>query len=81
MTSLSEQHIATHKMLCCVTSENRRAFQAQIVIDYVKLKPCMPEQTIDQAPKTVALELNKGIVCVDNFKARGNNFNNLLVIR
>ena len=56
MTSLSEQHIPTHKMPRCVTGEKRRAFQAQVAIDYVNSKPYLAGKTFGWDRKTVALE-------------------------
>jgi transposase len=76
MTSLSEQHITTIKDAAKkLTGTKRRAFQAQVAIDYLNSKPLMAEKTFGWDRKTVALGLNElrtGIVCVDNFKARGN---------
>ena len=76
MISLSKQHIATIKDAAKkLTGPKRRAFQAQVCIDYVKSKPYLAERTFGWDRNTVALGLNElrtGIVCVDNFKARGN---------
>jgi len=46
-----------------------------VAIDYLHSKPRLAEKTFGWDRKTVALWLNAlrtGIVCVDNFKARGN---------
>jgi len=76
MISLSEQHIATIRDAAKkLTGPKRRAFEAQVCIDYVNSKPYLAERTFGWDRKTVALGLNElrtGIVCVDNFKARGN---------
>jgi len=76
MTNLSKQHIATIKDAAKkLTGAKRRAFQAQVAIDYLNSKPYLAEKTFGWDRKTVALGLNElrtGIVCVDNFKARGN---------
>ena len=75
MTSLSEQHIATIKDAAKkLTGAKRRAFQAQVAIDYVNSKAYLAEKTFGWDRNTVTLGLNEhrtGIVCVDNFKARG----------
>ena len=58
-----------------LTGTKRRAFEAQVTLDYFDAKAYMAEQAIDWDRKTIALGLNElrtGIVCVDNFKARGN---------
>ena len=76
MTELSEQHIATIKDAAKkLTGAKRRAFQAQVAIDYVNSKPYLAERIFGWDRKTVALGLNElrtGFVCFDNFKARGN---------
>ena len=75
-TELSEQHIATIKDAAKkLTASRRRAFQAQVAIDYLDVRPRLAERTFgwDRATVTLGLhELRTGIVCVDNFKARGN---------
>ena len=46
MTSLSEQHIATIKDAAKkLTGAKRRAFQAQVAIDYVNSKAYLAEKT------------------------------------
>jgi Rhodopirellula transposase DDE domain len=76
MTDLSEQHIATIKDAAKkLTGAKRRAFQAQVAIDYMNSKPHLAKKTFGWDRKTVALGLNEhrtGLVCFDNFKARGN---------
>ena len=76
MTTLSEQHIKTIKDAAKkLTGAKRRAFQAQVAIDYMNSKPYLAEKTFGWDRKTVALGLNElrtGLVCFDNFKARGN---------
>ena len=76
MTDLSEQHIATVKDAAKkLTGAKRRAFQAKVCIDYCHSKAYLAERTFGWDRHTVALGLNElrtGIVCLDNFKARGN---------
>ena len=76
MTHLSEQHITTIKDAAKkLTGAKRRAFQAQVAIDYLNSKPYLAEKTFGWDRKAVALGLNEhrtGLVCFDNFKARGN---------
>ena len=58
-----------------INGAKRRAFQAQVAIDYLNSKPRLSEKTFGWDRKTVAPGLNEhrtGIVCVANFKARGN---------
>ena len=76
MATLSEQYIVTLKDAAKkLTSSKRRAFEAQVTIDYFDSKPYLAEKSLGWDRKTIALGLNElrtGIVCVDNFKARGN---------
>ena len=76
MTTLTEQHIKTIKDAAKkLTGGKRRAFQAQVATDYMNSKPYLAEKTFGWDRKTVALGLNElrtGLVCFDNFKARGN---------
>ena len=76
MTLLTKQHISTIKDASeKLTGSKRRAFQAQVAIDYLKSKPRLTERTFGWDRNTVQLglqELRTGIVCIDNFKARGN---------
>ena len=76
MTLLSTQIIATIKDASKkLTGAKRRRFQAQVTIDYLNAKPYLAEKTFGWDRRTVALGLNElrsGMVCVDNFKVRGN---------
>jgi transposase len=76
MPTLSKQYIATLKNAAKkLTGAKRRAFEAQVTLDYFDAKAYLAEQAIGWDRKTIALGLNElrtGIVCVDNFKARGN---------
>ena len=76
MTALSQQHIATMKDAANkLTGTKRRAFQAQVTIDYLDSRPRLAERTFGWDRKAVGQglhELRKGIICIDNFKARGN---------
>jgi transposase len=76
MSTLSKQYIATLKNAAKkLTGAKRRAFEAQVTLDYFDAKAYLAEQAIGWDRKTIALGLNElrtGIVCVDNFKARGN---------
>jgi len=76
MPTLSKQYIDTLKNAAKkLTGAKRRAFEAQVTVDYFDAKAYLAEQAIGWDRKTIALGLNElrtGIVCVDNFKARGN---------
>jgi hypothetical protein len=76
MISLSKQHITTIKDAAKkLTGAKRRAFQAQVSIDYLNSKAHLAERIFGWDRKTVALGLNElrsGVVCIDDFKARGN---------
>ena len=76
MTNLSAQHIKTIKDAAKkLTGVKRRAFQAQVAIDYLNSKPHLAEKTFGWDRRTVTLGLNElrtGFACIDNFKARGN---------
>jgi hypothetical protein len=76
MIDLSEQHILTIKDASIkFTSYKRRAFQAQVAIDYLNAKPRLAESVFGWDRNTVKLglhELSTGIRCIDNFQARGN---------
>src|SRR5664280_1036180 len=76
MANLSEQHIKTIKDAAKkLTGVKRRAFQAQVAIDYLNSKPHLAEKTFGWDRRTVALGLNElrtGLVCFEDFKARGN---------
>jgi transposase len=76
MIPLSEQHINTIKDAAKkLTGDKKRAFQAQVAIDYLDSRPRLAETTLGWDRNAVALGLNElrtGIVCVDNFRTRGN---------
>ena len=76
MISLSKQHITTIKDAAKkLTGAKRREFQAQVSIDYLNSKPHLAEKIFGWDRKTVALGLNElrsGVVCINDFKARGN---------
>jgi len=76
MISLSKQHITTIKDAAKkLTGAKRREFQAQVSIDYLNSKPHLAEKIFGWDRKTVTLGLNElrsGVVCIDDFKARGN---------
>ena len=76
MPMLSKQHIATIRDTSeKLAGSKRRAFQAQVTIDYLKSKPRLAERTFGWDRNTVQLglhELRTGITCISHFKARGN---------
>jgi len=76
MIPLSKQYIATLKDAAKkLTGEKRRGFEAQVTLDYFNSKSYLAEQTLGWDRKTIELginELRTGIVCIENFKARGN---------
>ncbi len=76
MKSLSKKHIVTIKDAAKkLTRSKKRAFQAQVCIDYFDSKAYRAEKCFGWDRKAITLGLNElrtGIVCVDNFKARGN---------
>ena len=76
MIPFSKEYIATLKDAAKkLTGEKRRAFEGQVTLDYFNSKPYLAEQTLGWDRKTIELginELRTGIVCVENFKARGN---------
>ena len=76
MPTLSKQHIATIRDASeKLAGVKRRAFQAQVTIDYLKSKPRLAERTFGWDRNTVQLglhELRTGIICMSHFKARGN---------
>jgi hypothetical protein len=76
MIPLSKEYIATLKDAAKkLTGEKRRAFEGQVTLDYFNSKPYLAEQALGWDRKTIELginELRTGIVCVENFKARGN---------
>lgn len=76
MPALSKQHIITIKEASRkLTGAKRRAFQAQVSIDYLNSSPRRAESTFGWDRNTVKLGLNElrtGFTCIGNFKARGN---------
>ena len=72
MVGLSEQHITTIKDASRkLTGFKRRAFQAQVAIDYLNSKSRLAESIFGWDRNTVVLglhELCSGIRCIDNFK-------------
>jgi len=76
MPTLSKQHIATIRDASeKLAGAKRRAFQAQVTIDYLKSKPRLAERTFGWDRNTVQLgshELRTGIICMSHFTARGN---------
>ena len=74
--TLPESYIATIKDASKkLSGSKRRAFQAQVTIDYLDSRPRIAERTFGWDRNTVELglhELRTGIVCIGNFKARGN---------
>jgi hypothetical protein len=73
MNKLPELYIATLKDAAKkLTGTKRRAFQAQVTIDYLNSSARKAEITFGWSRETVGLGLNEvrtGIICVDNFKA------------
>jgi len=73
---LPKHYIATIKDASKkLTGSKRRAFQAQVAIDYLDSKSRLAERTFGWDRNTVELglhELRTGFVCIGNFKARGN---------
>ena len=62
MSLLSEQHISTIKDASKkLTGSKRRAFQAQVSIDYLKSKPRLAERTFGWDRNTVNLGLQADI--------------------
>lgn len=76
MNTLTEQQIRTIQDAARkLTGAKRRAFQAQVALDYLDGKPRRAETVLGWSRKTVELglhELRTGITCLDNFSARGN---------
>jgi hypothetical protein len=71
MVILSNQMISTIKDAATkLTGSKRRAFQAQVTIDYLNGRPRLAERTFGWYRETVKLglhELRTGIECIDNF--------------
>lgn len=73
---MPKHYIATIKDASIkLSGSKRRAFQAQVAIDYLDSRPRLAERTFGWDRNTVELglhELRTGFVCIGNFKARGN---------
>ena len=76
MPMLSKQYITTIRDASeKLAGSKRRAFQAQVTIDYLKSKPRLAERTFGWDRNTVQQglhELRTGITCISHFKGRGN---------
>ena len=76
LLTLSEKHIATIKDASKkLTGSKRRAFQAQVTLDYLESNARLAERVFGWDRNTVDLglhELRTGITCAGDFKARGN---------
>src|SRR3954454_3743582 len=76
MEALTKQVIASFKDAARkLTGANRRAFEAQVTLDYLDGNIWKAEKVFGWSHHTVALGLNElrtGITCLDNFSARGN---------
>jgi hypothetical protein len=77
MNQLPDPQVATLKDAAGkLTSAQRRAFQAQVTLDYLDGSARMAETVLGWSRKTVELglhELRTGITCVACFSARGNH--------
>lgn len=73
---LTETVVATIKDAASkLTGHKRRAFQAQVALDYLDGSARRAERVFGWGRQNVALglhELSTGIICLDNFSARGN---------
>ena len=73
---LPEQQVSTLKDAARkLTGAKRRAFQAQVTLDYLEGRARLAETVLGWSRKTVELglhELRTGIVCVEQFSSRGN---------
>ena len=76
MNELTDQQISTIKDAASkLTGSKRRAFQAQVALDYLDGSPRRAERVFGWWRGAVELGLNElrtGITCVDNTSARGN---------
>src|SRR5947209_14081128 len=76
MEVLTEKVIASFKDAARkLTGPKRRAFEAQVTLDYLDGNIWKAEKVFGWSHHTVALGLNElrtGITCLDNFAARGN---------
>jgi len=77
MKELTKKQIVTIKDAAKkLTGAKRRAFQAQVTIDYFADNARKAERAFGWSRKTIELGLNElrtGIICVGNFSSRGNN--------
>ena len=73
---LPDQQVATLKDAARkLTGSRRRAFQAQVTLDYLSGRARLAETVLGWSRETVTLglhELRTGITCVERFSARGN---------
>ena len=76
MAQLPDPQVATLKDAAGkLTGAKRRAFQAQVTLDYLDGRARLAETVLGWSRETVALglhELRTGITCVARFSARGN---------
>ena len=76
MNELTDQHIATIKDAASkLTGAKRRAFQAQVALDYLDGSPRRAERVFGWCRNAVELGLNElrtGIICLGNTSSRGN---------
>jgi hypothetical protein len=76
MPQLPDQQVATLKDAASkLTGVKRRAFQAQVTLDYLEGSARLAETVLGWSRETVALglhEVRTGIRCVERFSARGN---------
>ena len=76
MNELTDQQISTIKDAASkLTGSKRRAFQAQVALDYLDGSPRRAERVFGWWRDAVELGLNElrtGITCLDNTSARGN---------
>jgi len=76
MNQLSDQQVATLKDAARkLTGSRRRAFEAQVTLDYLDGRARVAETVLGWSRATVTLglhELRTGITCVERFSARGN---------
>jgi hypothetical protein len=77
MTRLTDQQVATMKDAARkLTGAKRRAFEAQVALDYFDGKVRTTESVMGWSRLTVTLglhELRTGITCLDDFAGRGNH--------
>ncbi len=75
MTTLTDQQIVTIKDAARkLTGAKRRAFEAQVALDYLDGKARTAESVLGWSRQTVTLglhELRTGITCLDDFAGRG----------